>query len=116
MVVNQQGHLIIAVPKEFSFKENIGYMSRSNNECMFEICNGKVIKAIPVANEILLVEVSENPEGNLLIRFIEKYAPSSESVCDKVIHYVRDWFDLDTDLKPFYGMAEKDPLLQTSSK
>ena len=48
MVVNQQDHLIIAVPKEFSFKENIGYMSRSTNECMFEIRDGKVIKAIPV--------------------------------------------------------------------
>ena len=26
--------------------------------------------------------------------------------------YVRDWFDLDTDLKPFYEMAENDLLLQ----
>ena len=25
---------------------------------------------------------------------------------------MRDWFDLDTDLKPYYEMAEKDPLLQ----
>jgi len=112
MPVNQQDHLIITVPKEFSFKENIGYMSRSNNECMFEIRNGKVIKAIPVADEILLVEVSENTEGNLLIQFIEKYTPSSESVRDMVVRYVRDWFDLDTDLKPYYEMAQKDPLLQ----
>ena len=25
---------------------------------------------------------------------------------------MRDWFDLDNDLKPFYAMAETDPLLQ----
>ncbi|KAA0941673.1 DNA-3-methyladenine glycosylase 2 family protein [Sporosarcina sp. ANT_H38] len=112
MLVNQQDRLIIAVPQEFNFKENISYMSRSTNECMFEIRDGKVIKAIPVANEILLVEVSENIEGKLLIRFIETYAPSSESVRDKVIHYVQDWFDLNTDLKPFYRMAEQDPLLK----
>jgi len=112
LIVNQQDHLIITVPKEFSFKENIGYMSRSNNECMFEIHNGNVIKAIPMADEILLVEVSENKEGNLLIQFKEKYTPSNESVRDMVVHYVRDWFDLDTDLKPYYEMAKKDPLLQ----
>ena len=112
MLVNQQDHLIIAVPKEFSFKENISYMSRSTNECMFEIRDGKVIKAIPVGNEIPLVEISENPEGNLLIRFIGKSTPSSKSVCDELVHYVRDWFDLDTDLKSYYKMAKNDPLLQ----
>jgi DNA-3-methyladenine glycosylase II len=112
MLVNQQDHLIIAVPKEFSFKENISYMSRSTNECMFEIRDGKVIKAIPVGNEIPLVEISENPEGNLLIRFIGKSTPSSKSVCDELDHYVRDWFDLDTDLKSYYKMAKNDPLLQ----
>lgn len=111
MPINQQDHLIITVPKEFSFKENINYLSRSTNECMFEIIDGKVIKAIPAGKEILLIEVSENPEGNLLIRFIEKSTSSNESVLNEVVHYVRDWFDLDNDLKPFYEMAEKDPLL-----
>jgi DNA-3-methyladenine glycosylase II len=111
MLINQQDHLIITVPKEFSFKENINYMSRSTNECMFEILNGKVIKAIPAGKEILLIEVSENPEGNFLICFIGNSTPSNESVRNEVVHYVRDWFDLDTDLKPFYEMAEKDPLL-----
>ena len=60
-------------------------MSRSTNECMFEIRDGKVIKAIPVADEIPLVEVSENAEGNLLIRFLGDSHPSNENVRDEVV-------------------------------
>ena len=78
--------------------------------------DGKVIKAIPVEDEILLVEVSETPEGNLLIRFKENTTPSSESIRDEVVHYIRDWFDLDTDLKPYYEMARKGSITSTSGK
>ena len=112
MVVHLSDDLVIKVPKEFSFKENISYMLRSPNECMFEIRDDKVIKAIPVADEVPLVEVSENAEGNLVIRFLADFQPSSEQARDEVHLYVRDWFDLDNDLKPFYEMAEKDLLLQ----
>ena len=31
----------IKVPQEFSFKENLSYLLRSTNECMFEIQDGK---------------------------------------------------------------------------
>ena len=87
-------------------------MLRSPNECMFEVRDDKVIKAIPVVDGVSLVEVSENAEGNLVIRFLAAFQPSSEQARDEVHLYVRDWFDLDNDLKPFYEMAEKDLLLQ----
>ena len=112
MVVNQEGEMIIAVPNEFSFKENISYLSRAANECMFEIRDDKVIKAIPVEDAIPLVEISEGTDNNLLIRFLSDSEPISESVRNEVVCYVRDWFDLDNDLKPFYAMAKTDPLLQ----
>lgn len=111
MVVRHED-VVIKVPTEFSFKQNMGYMSRSANECMFEIREGKVIKAISIADEVLLVEVSEGRNGHLVLRFLGGFYPTSEKVCDEVIRYVRDWFDLDTDLKPFYDMAENDLLLQ----
>lgn len=31
----------------------------------------------------------------------------SEKVRGEVHHYVREWFDLDNDLRPFYEMAKK---------
>ena len=59
MAIHPSDDLVIKVPKEFSFKENINYMSRSSNECMFEIRDDKVVKAIPVGDEVPLVEISE---------------------------------------------------------
>ena len=50
-------------------------MSRSSNECMFEIRDDKVVKAIPVADEVPLVEVSESTDGNLVIRFLGDFHP-----------------------------------------
>ncbi|WP_075619468.1 DNA-3-methyladenine glycosylase family protein [Paenisporosarcina indica] len=112
MVVYHSDDLVIKVPKEFSFKENIRYMLRSSNECMFEIRADKIVKAIPVENEVSLVEISESTDGNLVIRFLGDNRPVSKKVRDDVQQYVRDWFDLDNDLKPFYEMAENDLLLQ----
>lgn len=112
MVVYHNDDLVIKVPKEFSFKENIRYMSRSSNECMFEIQDNIVIKAIPVTDEVLLVGINENADGNLVIRFLEDIPPVSEFVRDEVHQYVKDWFDLDTNLEPFYKMAENDFILQ----
>lgn len=102
---------IVTVPKEFSFSENIRYMLRSSNECLYEIREAKITKAIPVTDAIPLVEISENVDGNIGIRFLGDSSVVSEKVRDEVHHYVREWFDLDTDLRPFYEMAKKDNLL-----
>lgn len=112
MVVYQNDDLVITVPKEFSLKENINYMSRSSNECMFEIREDIIVKAIPITDEVPLVEIRENTDGNLVIRFLRDTNPVSEKVRYEVQQYVRDWFDLDNDLKPFYAMAENDLLLE----
>ncbi|MEC3544242.1 DNA-3-methyladenine glycosylase, partial [Bacillus thuringiensis] len=37
MTAEYNSALSIAVPKEFCFQENLRYLSRSNNECMFHI-------------------------------------------------------------------------------
>lgn len=60
---------IVTVPKEFSFSENIRYMLRSSYECLFEIRDDKVTKAIPVTDVVPLIEISENVDGNIGIRF-----------------------------------------------
>jgi len=114
MNMNRQDGIVIEVPKEFNFQQNMNYMSRSSNECMFEIRDNTIIKAISVSDKDYLIEVSEAADGNLLLRFLGDAQIENENAYDDVIRYVRDWFDLDRDLKPFYDMAQKDPLLQTA--
>lgn len=61
--------LSLVVPKEFSFQENLRYLSRSKNECMFHIENNKIYKVIPVQNINPLVEIGFNADSNIQIRF-----------------------------------------------
>lgn len=115
MIVYDHESVLIEVPKEFNFQQNIDYLLRSSNECMFEIREGKIRKAISFGDEVSLVEISESIDGNLLISFLAS-PPSSNQVQEGVLSYIRDWFDLDNDLKPFYAMAENDLLLQKAIK
>lgn len=103
--------LRIHAPKEFSFSENLKYLSRSSNECLFDIVDQKIYRALVVENETLLVEISAMDETKLTVRFPGRTAPMDNQVKDAVSQYVRHWFDLETNLLPFYELAQNDPLL-----
>ncbi|WP_433770109.1 DNA-3-methyladenine glycosylase family protein [Bacillus wiedmannii] len=111
MTAKYNSALTLAVPKEFSFQENARYLSRSNNECMFHIEDNKICKVIPVQDVNPLVEISMNTDGNLEIRFLGESYISDKCICDAVTNYVTEWFDLTTDLAPFYKLAKHDSLL-----
>ena len=108
--------LSLVVPKEFSFQENLRYLSRSKNECMFHIENNKIYKVIPVQNINPLVEIGFNADSNIQIRFLGESYVSEKWAHDAVSNYVKEWFDLTTDLAPFYKLAKHDPLLQKPIK
>jgi DNA-3-methyladenine glycosylase II len=107
----QQEELRLFVPDEFSFEENLKYLSRSANECLFKIKNKRIYKALSVEQETLIIEVSE---GNnfITVRFLVNSSPSKKSIREAVAHYVHEWFDLKRDLRPFYQLAESDELLR----
>ncbi|MFJ5762195.1 DNA-3-methyladenine glycosylase 2 [Neobacillus sp. NPDC093182] len=103
--------LKLVLPKEFNFQENINYLARSSNECLFHIDNNRIYKAIPIGEEIALIEVSSVEENHLIVRFLGESKTTSKEIRADVARYVREWFDLDRDLSPFYAMAKKDLLL-----
>ncbi|MEN1934253.1 DNA glycosylase [Paenibacillus sp. 102] len=103
--------ITIIVPKEFSFKQNLHYLSRSKNECMFHIENNKIYRVVPLEGENPLIETSVNDEGNIHVCFLGDETPPEKWVRATVARYVREWFDLDTDLTPFYDVAKNDVLL-----
>lgn len=103
--------MTIQVPKEFRLSANIDYMLRSKNECMYEIKNGKVLKVIPIGEKYRLLELSEACEGELTLRLLGD-TESTRQDYKVAVDYVQEWFDLKTDLAPFYELAQKDPLLR----
>jgi DNA-3-methyladenine glycosylase II len=101
----------LLVPKEFNFNENLQYLQRSPNECMFNIENDKIYRALSIEQENPLIEISADQENGLVIRFTNNTATQPKWIRAAIASYVREWFDLDTNLSPFYDLAGKDLLL-----
>ncbi|ASK60957.1 DNA-3-methyladenine glycosylase [Virgibacillus phasianinus] len=105
------GFIRIFAPKEFSFSENLKYLSRSTNECLFTIADNKIYRALPIEDVTPLVEISGETETIIHVRFFGNTTPDQKAVREKVAEYIQEWFDLKTNLLPFYELAETDPLL-----
>lgn len=111
MKQERRTELTVPVPKEFSFAENWAYLSRSPNECMHHISPGAVSKRIQAGGERAIVEVRDGGEAGLAVCVRTRTEPD-DNLLSSVEKYIRDWFDLDTDLAPFYELAGRDPLLR----
>ncbi|QQK74413.1 DNA-3-methyladenine glycosylase 2 family protein [Salicibibacter cibarius] len=105
---DHEDYLRIFAPKAFSFKENIGYLSRSADECMFSISDEKIYRALALQNETVVVEISSEGDRILFVRFLSGAAQDARA---EVARYIWEWFDLDTNLESFYQLTKNDPLL-----
>jgi DNA-3-methyladenine glycosylase II len=101
--------MLLLTPKEFSFQLCLEFLKRSPKELLHELHDDVVFKAVRAGDEIVVFSVSAEADA-LKIRFLT--AEPDKATKDTVAQYVRDWFDLETVLKPFYAMAEKDRLLK----
>ncbi|MGM8366186.1 DNA-3-methyladenine glycosylase family protein [Virgibacillus sp. W0181] len=107
-----QDGIVIKTPVEFNFKSNLGYLERDKNECMFEVKNGVITRIIPAGGGHALVQVSSCENDDLFVRLLTDTKPDSIERKMAVVRYIADWFDLETNLAPFYEMAQNDPLLK----
>jgi DNA-3-methyladenine glycosylase II len=99
----------IATPREFNFDLCLSFLQRSPREVLHRIEENTVIKALHVKEDIVVFRISHH-NRELHIDFLT--ANSSLSCQQAVSDYVREWFDLETDLRPFYLMAKGDDLLK----
>lgn len=99
----------LTLPAEFSFERNLEFLKRSPKEILHRVEGNNVLKLLLVENELVLFSVSDEKE-KLAVRFLNT-EPSSQ-LKKHVQQYVTEWFDLETDLSPFYKLAKKDDLLK----
>ena len=99
----------IPLPREFSFELAISFLLRSPKELLHRVEDSKVMKALRAGESILLCLIGQD-KNDLRIEFFNKKPTAQQQ--HEAVEYIREWFDLDTDLKPFYSMAAKDPLLK----
>jgi DNA-3-methyladenine glycosylase II len=109
---DQEREIHLKVPVEFDYDENLKYLANAPNECTFYIRGDRIYKALSLGNETPVIEITGNKNNKLIIRFLGDTNSSDKCVRVDVANYVRDWFDLNTDLVPFYELAKTDFLIK----
>lgn len=109
ILVHLRMKLTLTLPEEFSYEHCLQFLKRSPKELLHTLEGDSVYKAIPIDNEIVLFSVSEK-KNTLIIDFINTKPSTSQQ--EKTKQFVTEWFDLETNLKPFYQLAKKDELLK----
>jgi len=103
----------IKTPSEFSYDFSLSFLTRSTKELMHIVHERTVKKLIRVGDELILFQVSEG-KGSLIVEIVSQ--DPSDHVKSHVKSYIQEWFDLDTDLTPFYALAKKDLVLKSIVK
>lgn len=101
--------LNVPTPLEFDFDECLVFLNRSGQENLHRIDGNRITKLLRYKEELILIGITHQ-EQHLHIDFLNG-TPSEEGQ-RSAADYVWEWFDLKTDLVPFYEMAAGDPILQ----
>lgn len=99
----------IVLPENFSYDLTLSFLKRSPREILHRIERDRIVKALPSGKGPLVFQI-ENGGETLTVEFLNAKPDDASERC--VSQYIREWFDLDTNLKPFYSLARKDDLLR----
>ncbi|WP_235822150.1 DNA-3-methyladenine glycosylase family protein [Gottfriedia luciferensis] len=106
---NQQNAISILSPDDFSFKECLVFLARSNNEVLHAVKEDFFFKLIKIDNELLLLKVSSE-DKRILIEFPDQNP--SEVIKKAAARYIWDLFDMGRDLSGFYQLSNNDQMLK----
>jgi DNA-3-methyladenine glycosylase II len=107
----------IPFPEIFSYDLCLSFLKRSPREVLHKIENEKVIKALLVDGHPIIFQIHAD-ESTLHVNFLNHSSRLTDangltaSAKEYVSNYIREWFDMETDLKPFYALTHKDELLK----
>lgn len=99
----------IETPSEFDFAHSLAFLRRSPKEVLHRVDGDRVTKAIDLEGKPVVFRLSEE-NGQLNVSIFNGSLSAQSKT--QLVTYIREWFDLDTDLRPFYRMARKDDLLR----
>lgn len=103
----------VKLPNDFNFTHNLDYLSSAKGECLYVIKDGRIYKGLQLGQEAAVVEISYDDKHCFRLRFLGQpdTTPRYQAIRDYAVRYVIDWFDLHTDLTPFYELALADEIL-----
>jgi DNA-3-methyladenine glycosylase II len=89
----------INIENPFSWKECLWFLDRGFDDCMYVVTNDKVYRAFHINGEQHLISISFS-ESSLFISWLVGEPNENSEIY--VSQFITDWFDLYTDLAPFY--------------
>jgi DNA-3-methyladenine glycosylase II len=102
--------IILTLPKEFDFAKCLKFLARSPREPCHLVKQKTLYKVLKFEDDPILLKIRLRNKNALSIEFLTKRP--KKSIRAKVAKYVWNWFDLETNLKPFYRMAKSDAVLK----
>jgi len=105
----QMKSLRIPPPHEFSYELALTFLKRSPRELLHKVIDDRIEKAIRINGAVIIFSIRYDKD-ELLVEFLNTKVTVAQAT--EVVKYIREWLDLDTDLKPFYAMCQKDKLLK----
>ena len=106
--------VILNPPLEFDFSQCLNFLARSPLEPCHVVENNILYKVEKFEGKPALIKIQSSGQHTLSIDFLTQRP--KKSIRAKVAKYVWHWFDLGTDLRPFYRMAGKDPVLKNVTR
>lgn len=100
--------MTISLPDEFSFPLTLSFLERSPRELLHRVEKKKILKLLSIEGSHVLFSIQGSGKQLRLEMLHGEPSPAGKKV---IAQYVREWLDLDTDLKPFYFLARTDALL-----
>lgn len=102
-------YIEIDTPEDFSFKQCMVYLNRSDIECLHKIKDGDFYELLKFEDINAVIKISMEIK-KLKVVFMNYIPP--KWVRAKVAEYVWNMFDLGIDLTSFYKLAENDSLIK----
>jgi DNA-3-methyladenine glycosylase II len=107
--VDENASVLLIPPREFDFRQCLKFLTRSPQEPCHLVEKDILYKLEKFEGRPVLIKIQDRNKKFICIDFLTPYP--KKSIRALAAKYVWQWFDLDTDLKPFYRMAQKDPVL-----
>lgn len=101
--------LLLDLPREFDYDLNLEFLKRSPRELLHTIEDQNVLKVVKHGDEKMLICIRAS-DKKLIVEFINGTPTATGKTFVK--NFVKEWFDLETDLSEFYKLVSSDKLLQ----
>ncbi|OEK04108.1 DNA-3-methyladenine glycosylase family protein [Roseivirga misakiensis] len=100
--------LSLQTPQSFDFDQCLFFLDRGYDECLYQLSGRSVLRTIECDGVLVPFSIIEK-KGNLVIEVDEGI---TDEVQNLVLDYVKEWFDLERDLAPFYSLLNKSDQLK----